>query len=116
MPNIKVISQTTQTTSVTGAYNTNAVSLDGAFTVSAQVNVTSVSTPSGATTILQVSNDDLTVTPSNWTDYGSSQNVTATGSLFFEKINPTGNWIRAKFAISSGSFAQSTVFVVKGPN
>lgn len=113
---IKVIIQATQSaTGVSAATNGSAVSLAGALTLSAQAALSNLSTPSGASAILQVSNDAENVTPSNWTDYGSSQNISASGTLFFEKANPSGNWARIKFAIASGSFDASTVFVVKGP-
>lgn len=117
MAQIKVIVQKTLANSgVTGTSYSDAVSLDGALTISAQAVMSSVTGLSGATAVLQISSDANDVTPSNWDDYGSSQNVTANGALFFEKINPTGNWIRLKLATNAGSFSASTTFVVKGPN
>lgn len=117
MAQIKVIFQGTQTaTAVTGTTFGSAVSLQGALTVCAQPTLSSLSSVSGATAIFQVSADAENVTPSNWDDYGSAQNITVSGSLFFEKANPSGNWIRVKFGILSGSFNSSTTFVVKGPN
>ena len=117
MPQFKVIVQNNQAIKVSGAQFSAPIPLDGAFTVSAQMVVSSVSSPSGASAIFQVSDDSTdTLAPSNWTDYGSSQNVTASGNLFFEKINPTGNFLRLRFACASGSFVSSTNFVVKGPN
>lgn len=116
MPQIKVISQTTQSGSITGNAFGDAISLDGALTVSAQLTVSNPSLLSGGSAIFQVSDDALDVTPSNWTNYGSSQNVTASGSLFYEKANPSGNWLRMSFTLVAGSFTQSTNYVVKGPN
>lgn len=118
MPNIKVIQQVTKTqTGVTGTLYGDTISLDGALTVSALMSVTAVSSPSGASAVFQVSNkSSLPTLLTDWADYGSSQNITVTGNLFFEKINPTGNYLRVKFVIASGSFSTSTDFVVKGPN
>jgi hypothetical protein len=105
MPQIKVIVQNTQSeTGVTGTTYGDAIALDGALTVSAQVNVSNSQSLSGASAKLQVSNDPVDESPSVWTDYGSSQNITTDAALFFEKANPSGNWVRLAFAISSGSF------------
>jgi hypothetical protein len=117
MPQIKVIVQNTQSeTGVTGTTYGDAIALDGALTVSAQVNVSNSQSLSGASAKLQVSNDPVDESPSVWTDYGSSQNITTDAALFFEKANPSGNWVRLAFAISSGSFDADSELVVKGPN
>lgn len=70
----------------------------------------------GGTAILQMSSDSLNITPTNWNDEGSSQNITATGVLVFKKVNPEGNWMRVKFTITAGRMISANTILVKGPN
>lgn len=117
MPSIKVITQTAQSdTAVTGTQNQAAVSLDGALTVAMQVDVSNSGSLASATAKMQVSADPTDVAPSHWNDYGDSQNVTGDGSLYFERVNPTGNWIRMVLAAPTGQFDADIQCVVKGPN
>jgi hypothetical protein len=65
---------------------------------------------------MQISNDPDNETPTNWNDYGSAQNITAAGNLYFNPgEQPPGNWLRIQFAAPTGSFDASTEIVVKGP-
>lgn len=121
MPVIKIIQQNTQThTGVTGTFNGTAIPLDGANMVSDQIVVSNTSGVSGCTIQLQISNDDLNSSPSNWTNYGTSQNITTNGVLYLTGANsgmyPPGNWIRAQIAAPTGSFDFSNTILVKGPN
>jgi hypothetical protein len=118
MGQIKVIKQDNQTdTGVSGGtFNQDAVSLDGAQTVSAQIAISSVSGLNSCTAKMQISNDPTDETPTVWNDYGSSQNITANGNLYFNPSEqPPGNWLRIQFAAPTGSFNASTEIVVKGP-
>jgi len=122
MSQIKILNQVTQSqTGITGATNMTPVPLGGALSISTQAVISNVATGiSGASAVLQISNDAEDVTPSNWTDWGSSQNITTAANLYFVGPNgglmPPGNWVRLKIAISAGSFDIANTFVVKGPN
>ncbi len=117
MGQIKVIKQDEQVDlGVTGTNYGDAVSLDGALTVAAQVVISNSAALNSCAVVLQMSNDPLDETPQNWNDYGSSQNITANGNLLLEKVNPTGTWIRTKLTAPTGSFDADTTIVVKGPN
>lgn len=63
----------------------------------------------GANVKLQKSNDGT-----NWSDEGSATNITATGLVYLEKINPTALYMRLAFTLTAGQMNSSNVYVVKG--
>lgn len=86
---------------------------------SGSVNTFTSTSISGASVILQESNDPSNYLPSevvDWTDLGSASNITQTANLVLKKVNPESNWIRLKFVITAGRFASTNYIVVKGPN
>lgn len=82
----------------------------------AAVNTFTSTAIAGGAAKMQISNDATDVTPSNWSDYGSSQNVTADANLYFSGTNPGGNWMRMVYTLTAGRMQIDTAIVVKGPN
>ena len=73
----------------------------------------------GGTAQMQVSCDSNgSNPPTNWNNYGSAQNITATGSLLFVPtfVPAPGNWLRMVYTITAGQFNCTQVTVTKGPN
>jgi hypothetical protein len=64
-----------------------------------------------ASAILQKSNDNII-----WANEGSSTSITAAAFIWFEKINPAGNFMRVQFTMASGQLSSSNVYNVKGGN
>lgn len=63
----------------------------------------------GATAKLQKSMDGV-----NWYDEGSSQNITTTASLYFEKVDPSGKYYKVLYAITAGQVTASASMLGKG--
>lgn len=106
---LKTISTTTQTTgSLTTAANGAAVSCANAKTVGIQCVITA-SSPTGASVQLQKSNDGT-----SWANDGSSVSVTATGTYWLERVDPTSQYVRVAYAISTGSMSSTTTIRVQG--
>lgn len=62
-----------------------------------------------ATVKLQKSDDGT-----NWADEGSSVSITATGTYWLEKIDPTALYMRVAYSLASGSFLSSTICLTQG--
>lgn len=85
---------------VNSATNSTSTKLKYIETFAVQVDISSSSSPSGASVKLQASNDD-----SNWIDIsGTSNNITADGNILINVTDAGYKYVRAAFAISSGSF------------
>jgi hypothetical protein len=49
-----------------------------------------------------------------WSDEGNAVNVTQDGTLYFEKVDPTANFYRLKYAITTGSLTADVLVLGKG--
>lgn len=89
--------------------------LDGANTVSIQVNVTATA-PTGASVRLQKSNDNINfITETDPSGNPVSVNIGASGSFYLERVLPTGIYARLAYSIGGGSLnAVNAIIVVKG--
>lgn len=106
---LKSFANLTQTTgSLTTAANGAAVAAARAKTLSFQCTITA-NTPGSASVQLQKSNDGT-----NWANDGSSVSVTATGTYWLEKVDPTAVYYRVAYAISSGNMSSTTTIYVQG--
>lgn len=65
----------------------------------------------GASAKLQKSLDGT-----NWFDETSAQNITATGSLYFEKVDPTGKYYRLAYTLTAGQISVTNRWLGKGPS
>ena len=70
----------------------------GANAVYVNITVFNVSSISGATVVLQQSND-----MENWDDVGSSTSITAAGYLKFSVTAIAAQYVRLKFVATSGT-------------
>lgn len=77
----------------------------------ASVNTFTSTAIAGATVQMQESNDG-----SNWSNIGSSTNITADANIWLQVDNPGGLYARLAFTITAGRFSTVNTFVVKGPN
>lgn len=85
--------------------NSSVVNLRLIDNYAVQVNVTAVSSPSGGNVKLQGSNDN-----SNWSDLsGTSNSISATGTILINRVDDGFKYIRAVFEISSGSYTADAV-------
>jgi len=81
------------------------------------VNTLDVEDLSGGSATLQRSLGDPSVPDEAdwvWFDDGNAVNITATGGLYFEKVNPTANYYRIKYAITTGSLTTNVRVLGKG--
>lgn len=78
---------------------------------SGAVNTFTPTALAGGSVKLQKSNDGT-----NWTDEGNATNITSTGLIWLEKVNPTSIYMRLYYTLTAGTLNISTLFVVKGPN
>ena len=87
--------------SVVGSQNGSAILVQNCVSFSVQ----SVSTSTGVGVIkVQVSNDSVKDTPTNWTDLASATiNVTAASTLILAKTEICYQWIRLVYTRTSGS-------------
>ena len=85
------------------------VSKYGPLTLAVQLDLTSASTPSGITAILQGSLDNVT-----FFDVGSSINLTANGTLKLTATSVEYMYYRVTYARSSGSIVSTERFMVYG--
>lgn len=96
---------------VNAPVNTSAVDVSQAKTLAYCVNVTTFSAATGASVKLQRSLDGTV-----WVDDGSATNITATGQVWLEKVDPTYKFSRLAFAISTNSFVATTRVYAKKDN
>ena len=95
-------------TTISAATTTDPVSLRCVGDFSVQVDVTAVATPTGASVKLQASN--YNTDEAVWTDLtGTSNNITAAGTILISQANPGYKFVRASFAITSGSVTASAM-------
>lgn len=85
------------------------VSMYGPLTLAVQLVLTSASSPSGITAILQGSLDGT-----NFFDVGSSINLTANGTLKLTATSVEYKHYRVKYARTSGSIVSTETFMVYG--
>lgn len=64
-----------------------------------------------ATGTVQLNKSDDNV---NWVTEGSTVSVTATGSYWLEKVDPTALYMRVAYSLASGSFSSNTVILIQG--
>ena len=77
-----------------------------------QVNTSAVSSPVGVTVKLQASNDDT-----NWDDLaGTTNSITGTGNVLINAANVGYKYIRASFALTSGTVTSEVIFTGKERN
>lgn len=92
------------------------ISLNGAKTFSAQINVVA-SSPSGASVFLEKSNDGI-----NWVFENDSngdpvnESISGSGTFYLERVDPTAIYMRVSFDIDSGSMDANIIYLVKGYN
>lgn len=94
--------------SVSADLASTAVSTRYVDLLAVQVNITAVSSPV-ATGKLQVSEDN-----SNWSDVdGSSFNISAIGTHSISVSDFAHRWVRASFAVTSGTFTAEVLIAGK---
>lgn len=87
------------TTVVSAATNTAAQNLRYADNAAVQVITSAIDAPVSASVKLQASNDNV-----NWFDIANtSNNITATGNIVINLQDVGYKWLRAAFAIASGT-------------
>lgn len=97
---------------ISSATNSDAVLLRYIRNYAVQVVTSAVSTPSGASVKLQASNDQT-----NWSDLaGTSNNITTTGNVVINADGAGYKYVRAVFAISSGTITSEVIFTGKEHN
>jgi hypothetical protein len=102
-------SQLLASTEITAATNSSAQLLKYADNYAVQVVTSAVDTPVSASVKLQGSNDN-----SNWADIANtSNNITGTGNILINQQDVGYKYVRAAFAISSGSITSSVIITGK---
>lgn len=97
---------------IAGATNSISQRLRYIRDLSVQIIISAVSSPSGASVKLQASNDDI-----NYTDIsGTSSAISATGNILINVDGAGYKYIRAVFAIASGTITAEVIFVGKEHN
>lgn len=82
------------------------------LTISGNGTGTQTFTPTsiaGASVKLQKTNDGV-----NWTDEGSSTNITVDAALWLEKVDPSGKAMRVSYTMTAGSLSAYNVIIGKG--
>jgi hypothetical protein len=89
--------------------SSGVVDATGLRTLSVQAIITAASTPT-MDIKFQKSNDGGTT----WSDEGSATNITANGTIWLEKVDPTGGKYKVLVTRSAGSAAVNLYWVGKG--
>lgn len=97
---------------ISAATNSRSQRLRYIRDLSVQVVISAVSSPVGVTVKLQASNDDT-----NYSDIsGTSSSISATGNVLINIDGAGYKYIRAVFAVSSGTITAEVIFVGKEHN
>lgn len=106
-----ILNQPYPATARTVSTNANlpAVDVSNVPQLSIHVDVSAISTPSGATLQLQRSNNGT-----SWANVGAAFSVTATGTNVFEVTINTARFVRLVETIGSGSFTYTGQLVGLG--
>lgn len=93
-------------TSLNNANAGTAIDLTTAGTGTQTITPTALA---GCNVKYQGSNDGT-----NWTDLASATNITTTGNLLSEKLDPMFDYVRAYFTMTAGQISISQITLVKG--
>ncbi len=86
-----------------------------AVVLSAQGSGTNTFTPtalSGGSVSIQKSKD--LSAPTIWSTDGSATNITQTGVIWFENLQPSSVWVRAAYTLTAGQYVAVGKYCVKG--
>lgn len=78
---------------------------------SGATNTITATSLAGATVVMQKSNDG-----SVWTSDGSPSSISSSSTVWLEKVNPTGIFMRLQYVLTAGQMNCTSYIAVKGPS